>query len=272
MLVNVDNLYTMGTCETFRKQEIQALQSIFELNDLGPVEHTLGIRVSQDPKTSTTTLDQEHYIRAAVTKFLPEGYPASHKRTVPCASQLQDLRPLPKDHPEIEKWSKPCLTLGGTLQWIAQVTRLDIAFALNTCMRCVGGASEELYSKLLAILIYLDLTAPRKITYGKNANQAIVNNILEHVKAIRFDCFKDEDLLTFVDTSGGPYPIQCAIVVLFGAYIAGRVSKLDSATLSVCESEWFGATTGSTMLLAIEPVLEFMHVQYTKPMTIICDQ
>ena len=144
MLVNVDNLYTMSSCERFRKQEIQALQCVFELNDLGPVEYTLGIRVRQDPQSHTTTLDQEQYIRAAVSKFLPDGYPSSYKRTVPCSADIQNLEPLPKNHPDIEKWYKPSLQLGGTLQWIAQVTRLDIAFALNTCMRRIGGASEEL--------------------------------------------------------------------------------------------------------------------------------
>ena len=243
-LVNVDNLYTMSSCERFRKQEIQALQSVFELNDLGPVEYTLGIRVRQDPQSHTTTLDQEQYIRAAVSKFLPDGYPSSYKRTVPCSADIQNLEPLPKNHPDIEKWYKPSLQLGGTLQWIAQVTRLDIAFALNTCMRRIGGASEELYTKLLGILIYLDMTSTRKLTYGRNANQTLVNNIIEHSSSIRFDCFQDEDLLTFVDTSGGPCPVQCAIVILFGAYVCGRVSKLDSPTLSVCEAEWFGPRLG----------------------------
>ena len=67
------------------------------------------------------------------------------------------------------------------------------------------------------------------------------------------------------------YPVQCAIVILFGAYVCGRVSKLDSPTLSVCEAEWFGATTGATALLAIDPIMEFMNVKHRKPMTIFCD-
>ena len=271
LLVNVDNLYTTGSCDKMRQREIAALQSVFELNDLGPVEHTLGIRVHQSPQTHTISIDQEQYIKAAVSKFLPDGYPGTHKRTVPCQSTILQMEPLPKDHPDIKTWSKPCLRLGGTLQWIACVSRIDIGYALNMCMRCVKGASEELYSTMLAILIYLDLTATRKITYGRNANQGLVQHLIDHTKDIRFDCFGEEDLITFVDTSGGPHPIQCAIVTLFGGYVCARVSKLESTTLSVCEAEWFGATTGATMLMAAMPILEFLNVHFSKPMLIFCD-
>ena len=139
------------------------------------------------------------------------------------------------------------------------------------CMRCINGASEELYTRMLSILIYLDLTASRKMTFGRNANQSIVQHLIEHSDAVRFDCFKPDDTITFVDTSGGPHPTQCAIGMLFGAYVCAKVSKLESTTLSVCEAEWFGATTGATLLLGTEPILEFMCIQPSKPMIIFCD-
>ena len=148
---------------------------------------------------------------------------------------------------------------------------MDIAYALNKCMQCVKGASEDLYHKLTCILIYLDQTSSRRLTYGRQANQGIIHHLIEHSSSIRFDCFKPDDVITFVDTSGGPHPIQCAIIILYGAYVAARVSKLESTTLSVCEAEWFGATTGTTMLLGIEPVLKFLGCTPTKPMLVFCD-
>ena len=271
LLVNVDNLYTTSTSEDLRLRSIEELQGLFELNDLGPVEYTLGIRVTQDTRTRTTTIDQEQYIKAAVSKFLPDGYPGTQKRTIPCNSDIMDLTALPSDHPEVKTWHKPCLRLGGTLQWVATVARIDIAFALNMCMRCVNGASEELYTKMLSILIYLDLTASRKLIYGRNANQSVIQHLIDHSPAVRFDCFKTDDIITFVDTSGGPYPTQCAILIFHGAYVCAKVSKLESTTLSVCEAEWFGATTGATLLLSLEPLLEFLGTEVSKPMMIFCD-
>ena len=202
---------------------------------------------------------------------MPDGYPGTQKRTIPCNADITEIKPLPSDHPEVKEWHKPCLKLGGTLQWVSQVSRIDIAYALNMCMRCINGASEELYTRMLSILIYLDLTASRKMTFGRNANQSIVQHLIEHSDAVRFDCFKPDDTITFVDTSGGPHPTQCAIVMLFGAYVCAKVSKLESTTLSVCEAEWFGATTGATLLLGTEPLLEFMGIQPSKPMIIFCD-
>ena len=34
---------------------------------------------------------------------------------------------------------------------------------------------------------------------------------------------------------------------------------------------WFGATNGTTSLMALEPVLSFLKVDFKKPMIVLCD-
>ena len=271
LMVNVDNVYMASSHAELRKSTLHDLQSIFELNDLGPVEYTLGVRVRQCATTRTTTLDQEQYIKASVKRFLPDGYNASKKRTVPCDATIGELKPLEKGDPEIEKWHKPCLRLGGTLNWVIQFTRIDGAFALNCCMRCINGASEAVYQAMINLLIFLDLTSDRKITYGYHADLPIKRSIIENAADVRHDIFSEGDPITYVDTGGGPKPTQCALCLLYGGLIAAKVSRLDVTTLSQCESEWFGATTGATIVLGIEPILDFLGITFKKPFILLCD-
>ena len=271
LMVNVDNLYMTSSSEKLRKDTLQSLQSVFELNDLGLVEHTLGVRVKQNTTTRTTTLDQEQYIKATVKRFLPDGYPNSKRRTIPCDSTITDLKPLDKTDPEIEKWYKPCLRLGGSLNWIVQFTRPDAAYALNCCMRCVGGASEAVYQHLMNILIFLDITSDRKITYGYMADAPIKRSIIEHTADVRHDIFSAGDPIVYVDTGGGPKPVQCVLILLYGGMIGSRISRQTSTTLSQCEAEWFGATTGATMILGMEPLLSFFNAKFKKPFILLCD-
>jgi hypothetical protein len=270
MLVNVDNLYTAASSEAMRKAEIAALQETFQLNDLGPVEYTLGVRVRQNPSTHTTTLDQEQYILAIAKKFLGDQSPP-RKRTVPCDSTIEDISPLAADDPEATKWRKPCLRLGGSLGWVANFTRMDLAYALNRCMRCSAGASEALYRRLISILEFAVATASRKLTAGRNADSSLRQLVVEEAADIRLDVFRPGDPITFVDTGGGPKAMQCSYTFLFGMPCVVRVSQLTSTALSVCESEWFGATTGATALQAMEPVLTFLDIEFGKPMLIFCD-
>ena len=126
-------------------------------------------------------------------------------------------------------------------------------------------------SQLSQHLDTCDQTAGRRITYGRQANDRVVKCVVEHAPSIRFDCFKEEDVITFVDTSWGTRPIQCALVVAFGSYISGRVTKIEAATLSTCEAEWYGATMGTTMLMALGPVFDFLGIKPSKPSLIFCD-
>ena len=83
--------------------------------------------------------------------------------------------------------------------------------------------------------------------------------------------FAEGDPITFVDTGGGPKPTQCILVFMYGGFISTKISQLSSTTLSQCESEWFGATTGATTLLGLEPCLNFLNLKYKKPFVILCD-
>ena len=154
---------------------------------------------------------------------------------------------------------------------MACFTRMDIMYYLNLCMRHISGASEQLYANLLTILHYLAVTSTRKLTYGCNANDKIKRVIIDNCDSIRLDIFDEADPITMVDTGDGPKPMQCAYITIYGSIVAARNNRLKLTTMSQCESEYFGATTGATMLQALAPILDFINVKYKLPMVIFCD-
>ena len=272
LLINVDNCYSISNNEAYRSGEMDKLRAKFEFNYLGPVEHTLGVRVRQCNKTRTISLDQEQYINTLSERYTQQD-PEKHvrKRVTPYAPGLVDLQALREDHPETQKWKAPCLRLAGALNWIAAFTRPDICFPLNMCMRCVAGAHEGVYNALLHILGYLSKTAEHRMIYGRDVDGPLRDHIITHTRDLRFDIFLPGDPITFVDAGGGSKPTQCAFLFLFGGIISLRVAKLACTVLSICEAEYFGATAGASRLMAIEPILEFLQVPHQKPFLILCD-
>ena len=272
LCINVDNIYSSTNCEKLRENVMDQLREKFELNPLGTVEHTLGVRVRQFPKAHLITLDQEQYIHSLTEKFSLHD-PNKHikDRATPYASGLIDLQPLRDDHPLVAKWKSPCLRIAGALNWVAAFTRPDISFALNQCMRCIGGAHEEVYNALLHILGYLSRTADRRVNYGRDVDSPLRNHVLDHTRNLRFDIFQPGDPITFVDAGGGSKPTQCCYIFLLGGVVSMRVSKLTSTVLSVCEAEWHAATTGAARLMALEPLLEFLEIPHKPPFVILCD-
>ena len=272
LLVNVDNLYSSSNNEEYRKAEINELRKIFELNYLGPVEHTLGVRVTQSPKIHHITLDQEQYIQSLAEKFTRfDSERPVKKRVSPYAVGLSDLQPLNENHPEALKWRTPCLRLAGALNWVATFTRPDVSYALNMATRCIQGAHEGVYEALLHLLGFLTSTAHWRLAYGKDVDAPLREHIVAHTRNLRLDVLQPGDPITFVDAGGGVKPTQCAFTYLFGGIVSARVSKLTSTVLSVTEGEYFGATAGASRLMAIAPLLEFLGVPHRKPFIILCD-
>jgi len=111
------------------------LQGKFEMVDLGPVSHFLGMVVSRDEVSRIVYLTQESYIGQVLEKF-----GVSNRKPVGT--------PMEKDKPIMKGvGDKPCdcicyLQLIGSLGWIATGTRSDIVFTFSY----LGGETQTAIS------------------------------------------------------------------------------------------------------------------------------
>ncbi|KAF7768476.1 hypothetical protein Agabi119p4_7719 [Agaricus bisporus var. burnettii] len=107
---------------------VTELSKHFKLRDLGSTTLLLGIQVKQDRSHHTISLSQEHYIKELLERFnMDDADPLS----TPLApgSELSDIIPSLEDQAEMK--SVPYLNAVGALQYLATMTRPDIAYAVS---------------------------------------------------------------------------------------------------------------------------------------------
>ena len=143
----------------------QQLLDTFTMTDLGESTRFLGIDITRDRAAGTTKLSQ-----AAAITALAETYgqldSKPHYTPLPLGTVLEKLAPggVAGDYPMAE--------LVGSLNYIAQTTRPDIAYAVGALGRHTTTATSEHWKAALHVLAYLYTTRASGITYHKAPNSA----------------------------------------------------------------------------------------------------
>lgn len=89
-----------------RVQELDALRKIYEINDLGPVRFSLGLRVTQCDRLRLTTIDQRPLIEEIEQQYSGE-IPAPHKGTVRCMPYDDTIDENTQSDPDsAERWAR----------------------------------------------------------------------------------------------------------------------------------------------------------------------
>lgn len=124
--VYVDDILVAARNVESIEQLGRALSSHFDVRDLGPVSHCLGVTFNQDK--NLVTLDQRSYILALLDRFnIKDAKPVSTPLNV-------NTRLLKEAQPVELKEDVPHRELVGCLTYLALTTRPDISFAAS-CLR-----------------------------------------------------------------------------------------------------------------------------------------
>ena len=138
----------------------QQLLNTFTMTDLGESTRFLGIDITRDRVAGTTKLSQ-----AASITALAETYgqldTKPHFIPLPLGTVLEKLEPggVAGDY--------PMAALVGSLNYIAQTTRPDIAYAVGVLGRHTTAPTSEHWKAALHVLSYLYTTRSRGITYHR---------------------------------------------------------------------------------------------------------
>ncbi|KXJ75469.1 hypothetical protein RP20_CCG011674 [Aedes albopictus] len=139
------------------------------MKDLGYAEQILGMRVTQ--VDGRITLDQEKYIEQLLERFgMNDCNPVS---TPFDASQKLSKEMSPKSSDEVERMANvPFRELVGGLQFVAQCTRPDIAFAVNAVSSYNSNPGEAHWMAAKRILRYLKGTKDMKLVYSSESEES----------------------------------------------------------------------------------------------------
>ncbi|XP_070158030.1 uncharacterized protein [Polyergus mexicanus] len=140
------------------------------MNDLGPVHDILGINIEKDGPTGKMKLTQRRYIADMLRTFEME-------HCKPISTPLEPNQKLTKrmglstEEVKANMKHKPYRELIGSLIYLANATRPDLAFAASALSRFCTDPEEAHWKLAKRVLRYLQHTAGYGITYTKDCKE-----------------------------------------------------------------------------------------------------
>lgn len=172
--VHVDDIFSIADPPEENARFRDELKSEWEISDLGPAKFALGIAIERDG--NTTSLSQTAFIDRIVEQF---GQADAHSVDTPMVAGLQLRRPdksVPVS-PDVAEWiaRTPYRELIGSLNYIAIVTRPDIAFAVGCLASYLDCFRIEHWTAAVRVLRYLKGTRTLSLVLGGSPPSSLVS-------------------------------------------------------------------------------------------------
>ena len=186
--VYVDDLIIAGSSERLVESVKAAFRNRYKMKDMGALEYVLGVRVDQQPEKNVIQLSQKTYILDMLVKYKLENC-----KTVdtPMSSRVRLTKAMSpttsQGSVDMEKY--PYREAVGSLLWIANGTRPDIAFSVSQVAKFMSNPGMEHWEAVKRILRYLKGTQNVKITYNGLRNVSIAGYTSEDLPLV--NKFKD---------------------------------------------------------------------------------
>lgn len=239
--VYVDDLLIAGP----RTEEIQQLKTAlgnrFQMTDIGPCSHYLGMVVTRDRKSRTIRLSQKAYIEKILKDF---GMREAKPQHTPMKTDQIEIPENYEPTDEIKTWYAKAI---GSLMYAMLGTRPDIAYAVSYCSRFLAKPTEAHRAAAKRIMRYLKATIDLCLVYEGE---------IEPLTG-----FTDSDWAgdreTRRSTSG--------YVFNLGSGAISWSSKRQSSTaISSCEAEYIGQTQATKEAIWLRRLLGELQVADTE--------
>jgi hypothetical protein len=193
------------------------LKDHFRMTDGGPINWFLGVRFKQDLNARTITLDQSPSIKALLKKYHLES---ARSCATPIEARLTKGGAEPSEEDQAFMRDKNYRAIVGSIMYL-QLTRPDIAFAVNQLTRHLNDARPAHWRAAIRVLRYLSGTVNISLCYDGNDSNYVQG-------------FSDADWAgeteTRRSTSGFTF-------IFAGGVISSRTKLQTTVALSTCESE-----------------------------------
>lgn len=220
--IYVDDLLILHNDLKRRDNFKKNLMNTFKMKDIGNAEYVLGIKITRDREKGKIWLDQKLYIENLLEKYnMTECNPVSTP-TDPNQKLLKnDSKVISEDMANV-----PYQQAVGSLLYAAQVTRPDIAYAVNYCSRFSRNPDKSHWTAVKRIMRYLKGTLDFKIEFNRHENSTICG-------------FTDSDWAGDLNDRRS----TCGyIFTMCGGPISWNSKKQQTVALSTTEAEYMGVT------------------------------
>lgn len=144
---------------------LSALSKRFEISSKGELNLFCGVTIDYDREAGTLKMGQEQYVKDTLRRF---GMESCHQASTPLPPDTHMVT-APDDELVDEEQHAMYMQLIGSLQWVANYTRPDIAYAVNQCARFLQAPGKQHIIYARHILRYLTGTSHMGIGYTRDA-------------------------------------------------------------------------------------------------------
>ncbi|SJL06876.1 uncharacterized protein ARMOST_10218 [Armillaria ostoyae] len=240
------------------------LNLCFKVNDLGPVDVFLGIRIERDHDNCKLWISQTEYITDLLQSYNMENVNPS---TVPLRNKLHNLPPSDDLLPEVpdEKLTHYFQCLNGQLLYPTVCTCPDLAFTTAALGQYNANPTRAVAAAVKGVLRYLAGTKDYALEYEGDCS----SSTLKEVDIVPSDiAFSDADWGT--DKVNRKSFSGYAIFV-YGGLVSWSASKQKSTALSSTESEYMALTHVMKELLWIKLFLTSLALPMPIPFPLLSD-
>jgi hypothetical protein len=214
-----DPISTGNSLDALIKLE-QDLNAKFPMKIIGDANHYLGISIHQDRAAGTISLGQTTYIDDVVALSGQENAKPASSPLAPGARLGREF--CPKTEEEIaDMRNVPYRSVVGSLLWIANNTRPDIAYATSLLSQFLSNPGHAHWEAAKRVVCYLLGTCNVRLTFGGT-----------NVSLVGFsDSSWGTEALNWRSMSGYTF-------ILFGGAICWSAKKQTSVSLSTAEAAY----------------------------------
>lgn len=254
VIVFVDDMIVFYDHENIINWFIGSLKKHVSIKDLGPVKKLLGINVVRDPKRGTIKLHQEDYIKKLLKDYNMDECTNCSKPIDPGMILQPDL--TPKTPEEIDELKKiPYQNAIGSLMYLLQATRPDIAYAVSLLSRFNNSYNKSHWSAVKNLLRYVKGTSQLGLTFTKNGATEVFGYC---------DASYASDKDDYKSVTGYVFLMQ-------GSAISWRSKKQSTVAKSSTEAELQSLSDAVDEALWLKKITEELKLEDKGPTILMCD-
>ncbi|KAE8181981.1 hypothetical protein CF335_g8770, partial [Tilletia laevis] len=251
ILVYVDDVAIAAPTEEMVSDIKKQFTSWFKMTDNGPLTSMLGIRILRSKCGRVATMSQTGYVDQIIKRY---GMDSCKPANTPMAESFKDL--VPREGPtSTAKERHFYAALIGCLLWLAQGTRMDIAFAVGKLARFMANPSDDHVSAAKRVLRYLAGT--REL-------------------GLRFRHSDLAQLVGYSDSDHGADPttrrsVTCYVFYLYGNPVTWRSKLQDTVSISSTEAEYVALSEATREAIWAIQLLEELRLRETGAVSMFTD-
>ncbi|CAI6011163.1 unnamed protein product [Closterium sp. NIES-65] len=238
LLVYVDDILLFSDSSAMIEHVEEMLEMQFKCSKMGDVKYYLGMHVERDLDKGVLRLHQRKYCEGLAEKY---GLQDGGKPATPLPSGFT-VEPCADEEVVGESDRKLFHSMVGALNYAANHTRPDIAFATSRLASVVSRPSHEQLEAAKRLVRYVSATASVGLEYSA---------VRQRLQRGAADLSKGEMLLTcytdasFNSVKADGTSIGCYVCLFGGGAVSWRSKKQNEVGQSSCETEYMALHHGA---------------------------